>query len=167
MPETRSRPARSACRRRAACRGGSSCRRRARRPRRSRAASPGAKCRGVIHARYSRGSCTRSVMVFFWTPVSATPGIVDRLRRRCGLDVAEPLLDLLPRLRRVDVAGDDEAGVRGRVVLLEERYDVVVARRGQVLHVADHRPVVGMTLRDTASRQALSSAMPYGRFSTL
>ena len=31
-------------------------------------ASPGLSSAGVCHARYRRGSCTRSVMVFFLTP---------------------------------------------------------------------------------------------------
>ena len=80
-----------------------------------------------------------------------------RLRPRPRLHVAEPLLDEPSRRGRVDVAGDDQARVRRRVVLLEERDDVVVAGGGQILHVADHRPVIRMALRDRASRRATMS----------
>ena len=70
-----------------------------------------------------------------------------RLRRRARLHVAEPLLDELPRPHRIDVARDHEAGVRRRVVRLEEVDDVFVAGGGQVLHVADDRPVIRMAFR--------------------
>ena len=48
---------------------------------------------------------------------------------------------------RVDVARDHEAGVRRRVVGPEEVDDVFIAGGGQVLHVADHRPVIRMAFR--------------------
>ena len=35
----------------------------------SSSASPGSKCAGVTQVRYRRGSCTRSCVVFFCTPV--------------------------------------------------------------------------------------------------
>ena len=38
------------------------------------AASPGFSRPGVCHARYSLGSCTRSVIVFFFTPSSTGVG---------------------------------------------------------------------------------------------
>ena len=40
-------------------------------------ASPGLSSAGVCQARYRRGSCTRSVMVFFFTPSRTTVGAVS------------------------------------------------------------------------------------------
>ena len=65
-----------------------------------------------------------------------------RFRGRARLDVAEPLLDEPARLRRLEIAGHHQARVGRRVVLLEKRHHIVVARRREVLHVADDRPVV-------------------------
>ena len=110
----------------------------------SSAASPGSKTRGVSHAMNSFESRTRSVIVWRLTLVSMRRRRRDRLHRRALRHLAEPLLHERLGLVVVDVAGNHQAGVVGRVVLLEELHDVVVARRGQVLHVADGGPAVGM-----------------------
>ena len=70
-----------------------------------------------------------------------------RIRTGRRLDVAEPFLDEAPRRGRVEVAGDDQARIRRRVIPLEELDRVVIAGRGEILHVADDRPVVGMPFR--------------------
>ena len=41
-------------------------------------ASPGFNSAGVCHARKRRASCTRSVMVFFFTPSRTTVGAVEK-----------------------------------------------------------------------------------------
>ena len=67
----------------------------------------------MCHARYRRGSCTRSVIVFFLTPSSTAVGAVSGGTGLPARHVAEPLLDQLARGGDVDVAGDHEAGVVG------------------------------------------------------
>ena len=68
----------------------------------------------------------------------------DRLHRCALRHLAEPLLHERPGPVEVDVAGNHQTGVVGRVVLLEELHDVLVAGRRQVLHVADGWPAIGM-----------------------
>jgi hypothetical protein len=67
----------------------------------------------------------------------------ERLRRDC----AEGLRDQLLHRRRVEVAGDDQAGVARDVVRREEVLDVLQRRSLQVLVAADHRVLVGVARR--------------------
>ena len=101
----------------------------------------------MCHARYRRGSCTRSVMVFFLTPSSTGGRRGQRRHRLAGRHVAEPLFDQLARGGDVDVAGDHQAGIAGHVVGAEEPRDVLEACRGQILHRSDRRPAVRMARR--------------------
>ena len=74
------------------------------------------------------------------------------VERRPGGDAAEVFLDEPLRLRRVEVAGDDERQVVRRVVGLEEVVDVLERGGRQVLVAADHGPRVRMARRDRGSR---------------
>ncbi|MNC87450.1 hypothetical protein D3C83_31780 [compost metagenome] len=66
---------------------------------------------------------------------------------RAARDLGEPLLDELTRAIEVDVAGDDEAGIVGGVIALEELRDVLLRGSGQVLHVPDDGPAVWVRRR--------------------
>ena len=59
-------------------------------------------------------------------------------------NVAEVMLDFFPRRLDVDVAGDDEDGVRRTIVGLEPSLHVFELRGVQVLHRADDGPGVGV-----------------------
>ena len=76
----------------------------------------------------------------------------QRERRELGLTAAardrpEVLLDERARLRGIEVAGDGEHGVVGRVPRREELGHVVERRGVEVLHRADERVVEGMVRR--------------------
>ena len=61
-----------------------------------------------------------------------------------GGDGAEVLLDQAFCLRRVEVAGDAQAGVGGVIVAAEEVGDVLARGLGDVFHRADRRPAIGV-----------------------
>ncbi len=63
-------------------------------------------------------------------------GDVRQRRRRTARDIAEVLPDPLLRLCRIEIAGDDEHGIAGNVVSLEEGACVFERRRVDVLQVA-------------------------------
>ena len=74
-----------------------------------------------------------------------------RTRRRafgCGTtrNFAEVFLHPGPRLRRVEIAGDHQRGIVGRVPAAVERLHIVERGRIEIGQRADHRPVVGMVL---------------------
>ena len=61
-----------------------------------------------------------------------------------GGNGAEILLDQAIGLRRVEVAGDAQAGVGRMIVAAEEVGDVLARGLGDVFHRADRRPAIGM-----------------------
>ena len=78
-----------------------------------------------------------------WRNDAADPHFREQVEwELAGLERAEVLLDERLRLRRFDVARDDQAGIAGRVVGLEELHHIVVPGGGEVVHVADDGPVV-------------------------
>ncbi len=72
-------------------------------------------------------------------------GNVDRLPRRTGSDVAEPVLRALEHVGRLHVASDHEHRVVRAVVPVEEVVNVPQRGAVQVLHVPDGRVTVRVT----------------------
>ena len=146
---TRSRPCTAACRRRAPCSAATTVRR-------SGSATPGP-------APHRRARSTRARA----TPCRCAPAGRDRRLRRCvralsvghpagrpiergaGRDGAEVLLDERLGLRGIEVAGDDERQVVGRVVAPEE-----------LLHVVQRRGASGLPC---CRSPATSTGGPWGR----
>ena len=79
------------------------------------------------------------------------PDVLLRDRRRRG-NVAEVLLDFLPRRFRRDVAGQHDDRVVGAVIGAEPLLHVLDRCGVEVLHRPDHGPRIGMTRRVRALR---------------
>ena len=83
---------------------------------------------------------------------------LDPVHRPARLDAAEEVLDHRLDQHGVEVAGQAEAGVVGRVVEAEEIGDVLDRGGRQVVHAADHRVGVGMALGVEQLQQQLVAA---------
>ena len=61
-----------------------------------------------------------------------------------GRNPREIFLDKLPRVRHVDVAGDNQNGVVGNVISVEEFLELADSGGLQMAHVANGRPAIGV-----------------------
>ena len=96
---------------------------------------------------YSRGSETLSVSRLLLHAGKNCRRRRHRLYDRPARYLAKIFLDQRACAIEVDVTGNDQAGVVGRVVLLEELDDVRVAGGGEIFHVTDRRPAIRVCRR--------------------
>jgi len=91
--------------------------------------------------------------------MSPAAGTSNGKRVRCywivGIRPSTSSLVNLLRAHQVDIAGARQAGIVGHEVTAEEVRNILIAGRGQVVRVADHRPGVRVRRRVERFREHL------------